>query len=476
MIALPHSSSSPPRASAASEYPVRLTTHIWTPPVCQEAFCGCHGGQDCTNLSGLQRAYGARALRELRPRAPHERSGLSRPGALSGAASVGLTWVPASHSAPQSQVGAPCSREDAPALGGPPVLLAPRAQRPDDAGVLGRERHRRTIVPLPVLQRLCPAALGLRAVACARPYPAGPVEQPRAARPIASLPAVAPTRLTAAGIWPGDKSQPSRHLPTLLAPWPLPNRRHKGGGRRGPPTFARHQALSRFTLVHPPGEPAVGGGKPLLQGPEPFRYLGAPCLGTDWEPIRGVVQDPGQHAPETRQALRDHAAICRQSATNRLRQRRAVFHQQFSSPLARQHGLWGHRFPRHNAHGWAGHRLAARCRIGPVVRRLLTVGPHTLGSDAPHCVAELPQRVCPLMGTCPGVHPEEAGRELGKDASPVAAGEPLVDPDLSRASHPMPLHHRLGHITTNTGPLQGRSPSCDHWRLTRCPCGIAAPL
>jgi hypothetical protein len=130
--------------------------------------------------------------------------------------------------------GHPCARDAAPLLCGPPVLLAPREHRPDEAGVLGCERHRGDVVPPPLLQRLRPAALRLRARAGELEHTACAVDQPRATLAIPALTDVAQARLPAAGIVPGDQPQPRRQLPALLPRLPIPHGRHHGGGRRGP--------------------------------------------------------------------------------------------------------------------------------------------------------------------------------------------------------------------------------------------------
>ena len=178
--------------------------------------------------------------------------------------------------------GPPCARDDSPTLGGPPVLLAPREHRPDDAGVLGRERHRRDLVPPPLLPLLRPASLGIRALACALEHTAGPMDQQRAKRHIPTLTDVAQARLTAAGIWLGDTPPPRRTRPAMLARVPIPDRRHNSGGRRGSHTFARPQMLRRLTLARQLCDPAVVDGHPLVQVPAPFLSLGDDFPGAYW--------------------------------------------------------------------------------------------------------------------------------------------------------------------------------------------------
>jgi hypothetical protein len=120
-------------------------------------------------------------------------------------------------------------------------------------------------------------------------------------------------------------------------------------------------------------------------------------------------------------------------------------------------------FDRHEAHVRPRHRLADCLGIVAVVLVGLHVRLDELRRHEPHLVAQLDELARPVMRAATGLHPDQAGRQVGEELQHLAAFELLAQHRFPALAHPVDLEHALCQIDTHCRNLHDGRPLSVKW-------------
>src|SRR6266436_6345028 len=165
------------------------------------------------------------------------------------------------------------------------------------------------------------------------------------------------------------------------------------------------------------------------------RYTLVCRIGQDRHQLADMMGTFGDHDAKLRhqpaQRVDQHGALLDQHLTHLVNARRRLLHL----------GL-----DRDKAHRWPAHRLADRLGIRRVVLVAPDIGLGIGRWDQPHVVAQLGDLARPIMRRRTRLHPDQTGRQLGKERQNLPATHRTTEGHHARSINPVHLKHCFGQI------------------------------
>src|SRR6202521_4230766 len=193
-----------------------------------------------------------------------------------------------------------------------------------------------------------------------------------------------------------------------------------------------------------------------------------------WQPILPVLENLRYALRQVSNTLGYHDPELREQPPDLIRLRGARLHKTLARPMQGQHRLLLWRFHRHEPHIGSLHRLADRLRIARIALVRFYIRLHELRRHQLHGMPKRHQLTCPVMRTRARFHPDQAGREIGKELCDLSSLELFAHHHLPPFVDTVNLKDGFSQINSNRSNLHlGRSLSVSGYNTlplwhTRC--------